>query len=122
MISKIDKNSVRKARHDRSRRHIAGTTERPRLNIYRSLKNIYAQVIDDSVGNTLASASTLDPEVKAKLEGKNKKEAAALVGEAVAARALAKGITKVVFDRGGYLYTGRVAEVAAGARKAGLDF
>ncbi|MCE5235313.1 MAG: 50S ribosomal protein L18 [Clostridiaceae bacterium] len=122
MISKIDKNSVRKARHDRSRRHIAGTTERPRLNIYRSLKHIYAQVIDDSVGNTLASASTLDAEVKAKLEGKNKKEAAELVGEAVAARALAKGVTKVVFDRGGYLYTGRVAEVAAGARKAGLDF
>lgn len=122
MISKIDKNSVRKARHDRSRRHIAGTTERPRLNVYRSLKHIYAQVIDDSVGNTLASASTLDAEVKAKLEGKNKKEAAELVGEAVAARALAKGVSKVVFDRGGYLYTGRVAEVAAGARKAGLDF
>jgi large subunit ribosomal protein L18 len=122
MITKINKNAVRKARHDRSRRHIAGTTERPRLNVYRSLKHIYAQVIDDSVGNTLASASTLDPEVKAKLEGKNKKEAAAMVGEAVAARALSKGITKVVFDRGGYLYTGRVAEVAAGARKAGLDF
>ncbi|HWR20192.1 MAG TPA: 50S ribosomal protein L18 [Clostridia bacterium] len=122
MITKIDKNAVRKARHDRSRKHIAGTTERPRLNVYRSLKHIYAQVIDDSVGNTLASASTLDPEVKAKLEGKNKKEAAAMVGEAVAARALSKGITKVVFDRGGYLYTGRVAEVAAGARKAGLEF
>jgi large subunit ribosomal protein L18 len=122
MITKINKNAVRKARHDRSRRHIAGTTERPRLNVYRSLKHIYAQVIDDSVGNTLASASTLDPEVKAKLEGKNKKEAAALVGEAVAARALSKGINKVVFDRGGYLYTGRVAEVAAGARKAGLEF
>ena len=122
MITKIDKNAVRKARHDRSRRHIAGTTERPRLNVYRSLKHIYAQVIDDSVGNTLASASTLDPEVKAKLEGKNKKEAAAMVGEAVAARALSKGITKVVFDRGGYLYTGRVSEVAAGARKAGLEF
>jgi large subunit ribosomal protein L18 len=122
MITKINKNAVRKARHDRSRRHIAGTTERPRLNVYRSLKHIYAQVIDDSVGNTLASASTLDPEVMAKLEGKNKKEAAALVGEAVAARALSKGINKVVFDRGGYLYTGRVAEVAAGARKAGLEF
>ena len=122
MITKIDKNAVRKARHDRSRRHIAGTTERPRLNVYRSLKHIYAQVIDDSVGNTLASASTLDPEVKAKLEGKSKKEAAALVGEAVAARALSKGITKVVFDRGGYLYCGRVAEVATGARKAGLEF
>jgi len=122
MITKINKNAVRKARHDRSRRHIAGTTARPRLNVYRSLKHIYAQVIDDSVGNTLASASTLDPEVKAKLEGKNKKEAASLVGEAVAARALSKGITKVVFDRGGYLYTGRVAEVAAGARKAGLEF
>ncbi len=122
MISKIDKNSVRKARHDRSRRHLAGTTERPRLSVYRSLNHVYAQIIDDSVGHTLASASTMDAEVKAKLDGKNKKEAAALVGETIAARALAKGVSKVVFDRGGYLYTGRVAEVAAGARKAGLEF
>lgn len=122
MISKVDKNSVRKKRHGRTRRHILGTAERPRLNVYRSLNHIYAQVIDDEVGHTLAAASTLDAEVKAQLEGKNKKEAANLVGEIVARRALDKGVKEVVFDRGGYLYTGRVAEVAEGARKAGLEF
>ena len=122
MISKVDKNSGRKKRHDRTRRHILGTAERPRLNVYRSLNHIYAQVIDDEVGRTLAAASTLDAEVKAQLEGKNKKEAANLVGEIVARRALDKGVKEVVFDRGGYLYTGRVAEVAEGARKAGLEF
>jgi large subunit ribosomal protein L18 len=122
MISKIDKNSVRKARHVRMRRHIAGTQDRPRLNIYRSLNNVYAQIINDEVGNTLVSASTLDAEIKGTLEGKSKKEAASKVGELLGKRALDKGIKKVVFDRGGYLYTGRVAEVAAGARKAGLDF
>ena len=122
MISKVDKNSVRKKRHDRTRRHILGTAERPRLNVYRSLNHIYAQVIDDEVGHTLAAVSTLDAEVKAQLEGKNKKEAANLVGEIVARRALDKGVKEVVFDRGGYLYTGRVAEVAEGARKAGLEF
>ena len=122
MISKVDKNSVRKKRHDRTRRHILGTAERPRLNVYRSLNHIYAQVIDDEVGRTLAAASTLDAEVKAQLEGKNKKEAANLVGEIVARRALDKGGKEDVFDRGGYLYTGRVAEVAEGARKAGLEF
>ena len=122
MISKVDKNSVRKKRHDRTRRHILGTAERPRLNVYRSLNHIYAQVIEDEVGRTLAAASTLDAEVKAQLEGKNKKEAANLVGEIVARRALDKGVKEVVFDRGGYLYTGRVAEVAEGARKAGLEF
>ena len=122
MISKVDKNSVRKKRHDRTRRHILGTAERPRLNVYRSLNHIYAQVIDDEVGRTLAAASTLDAEVKAQLEGKNKKEAANLVGEIVARRALDNGVKEVVFDRGGYLYTGRVAEVAEGARKAGLEF
>ncbi len=122
MISKVDKNSVRKKRHDRTRRHILGTAERPRLNVYRSLNHIYAQVINDEVGHTLAAASTLDAEVKAQLEGKTKKEAANLVGEIVARRALDKGVKEVVFDRGGYLYTGRVAEVAEGARKAGLEF
>lgn len=122
MISRIDKNSIRQKRHQRTRRHILGTAERPRLNVYRSLNHIYAQVIDDEVGHTLAAASTLDAEVKAQLEGKNKKEAANLVGEIVARRALDKGVKEVVFDRGGYLYTGRVAEVAEGARKAGLEF
>jgi len=122
MISKIDKNSVRKARHGRTRRYINGTAEKPRLNVYRSLNNIYAQVINDELGHTIASASTLDAEVKAQLEGKTKKEAAKLVGEAIGRRAKEKGVTQVIFDRGGYLYTGRVAEVAAGAREAGLEF
>ena len=117
MISKLDKNAKRKARHYRTRRHIIGTPARPR-----SLNHIYAQVIDDSIGNTIAAASTVEASVKALIEGKNKKEAAFIVGETVAKRALEKGVAKVVFDRGGYLYTGRVAELAAGARKAGLDF
>ncbi len=122
MISKIDKNAVRKNRHNNIRRHIIGTPVRPRLNVYRSLNHIYAQIIDDSIGNTIVSASTLDSEVKARIEGKTKKEAAFAVGEVIADRAKAKGVSKIVFDRGGYLYTGRVAELAAGARKAGLDF
>ena len=122
MFSKIDKNAVRKVRHHRQRKDINGTTERPRLNVYRSTVHIYAQVIDDSTGCTLASASTLDAEVKAQLEGKNKTEAAKIVGMAVGKRALEKGVEKVVFDRGGYLYTGRVASLAAGAREAGLQF
>ncbi len=122
MISKVDKNAVRKARHTRTRRHIVGVANKPRLNVYRSLNNVYAQIINDEVGNTLVAASTLDAELKGKLDGKTKKEAAAMVGELVARRALDKGIKQVVFDRGGYLYTGRVAEVAEGARKAGLEF
>ncbi len=122
MISKIDKNAVRKARHDRTRRHIVGTGERPRLNVYRSLNNIYAQVIDDTTSRTLAAASTLDPSLKEQLADKTKKEAAKMVGELVGKRAMEKGIAEVVFDRGGYLYTGRVAELAEGARAAGLKF
>lgn len=122
MFSKIDKNAVRKVRHHRLRRDINGTVERPRLNVYRSTNHIYAQVIDDIHGCTLASASTLDAEVKAQLEGKNKTDAAKLVGNVVGKRALEKGIKQVVFDRGGYLYTGRVAALAQGAREAGLDF
>ena len=122
MISKIDKNAVRKARHNRTRRHIIGTEERPRLNVYRSLNHIYAQIIDDEIGNTLVAASTLDASIKSQLEGKTKVEIAKLVGELVGQRAVEKGVKKVVFDRGGYLYTGRVAAVAEGARKAGLDF
>jgi large subunit ribosomal protein L18 len=122
MFKKIDKNAIRVARHYRQRKDIVGTPERPRLNVYRSTTNIYAQVIDDTVGNTLVAASTLDAEIKGKLEGKSKVEQAALIGELVGARAKAKGVSKVVFDRGGYLYTGRVAALADGARKAGLDF
>ncbi|HZK44977.1 MAG: 50S ribosomal protein L18 [Eubacteriales bacterium] len=122
MISRIDKNSVRKKRHQRTRRHILGTAERPRLNVYRSLNHIYAQVIDDNASHTLAAASTLDAELSAQLEGKSKSEAAELVGELVAKRAIEKGVKQVVFDRGGYLYTGRVQKLADGARKAGLEF
>lgn len=122
MISKTDKNAIRKARHDRMRFTIAGTTERPRLNVYRSLNHIYAQVIDDAAGVTLAAASTLDKELKGQLEGLNKQQCAKKVGELAAKRALEKGVTKVVFDRGGYLYTGRVEQLAAGAREAGLEF
>ena len=122
MISRIDKNSVRKKRHQRTRRHILGTAERPRLNVYRSLNHIYAQVIDDNASHPLAAASTLDAELSAQLEGKSKSEAAELVGELVAKRAIEKGVKQVVFDRGGYLYTGRVQKLADGARKAGLEF
>ena len=122
MISKIDKNAVRVARHARLRHYFSGTPERPRLNVYRSLKHIYAQVIDDAAGVTLAAASTVEPEIAAQLEGKDKKQAAEIVGETVAKRAKDKGVEKVVFDRGGYLYTGRVEALANGARKGGLDF
>lgn len=122
MIIKKDKNKLRQARHARMRHHLSGTKERPRLNVYRSLNHIYAQIIDDEIGSTLVSASTLDSELKAQLSGKSKCECAKLMGSLLGNRAKAKGITKVVFDRGGYLYTGRVASVAEGAREAGLDF
>ena len=122
MFSKIDKNAVRKVRHHRQRKDLNGTSERPRLNVYRSTNHIYAQVIDDTTGNTLVAASTLDAEIKAELNEKTKTEASKLVGKLVGQRALEKGLKKFVFDRGGYLYTGRVAAVAEGARDAGLDF
>ena len=122
MVKTFDKNAQRMKRHTRVRGKISGTPERPRLNVYRSTNHIYAQVIDDIHGSTLASASTLDAEVKAQLEGKNKKDAAKIVGSVVGKRALEKGVKQVVFDRGGYLYTGRVASLAQGAREAGLDF
>lgn len=122
MISKIDKNAVRMGRHVRTRKYIKGTAEKPRLNVYRSLNHIYAQVIDDEAMHTLAAASTLDAELKAALDGKTKSEAAELVGELVGRRATEKGVKKVVFDRGGYLYTGRVQQLAEGARKSGLEF
>jgi large subunit ribosomal protein L18 len=109
-------------RHVRVRKHVAGTLERPRLNVFRGLSHTYAQVIDDEAGNTLASASTLDHELRAKMEGKNKTEQAKLVGQAIAERAKAKGIGKVVFDRGGYQYIGRVKALAEGAREGGLEF
>lgn len=109
-------------RHARVRKHVSGTLERPRLNIFRGLSHIYAQVIDDEAGNTLASASTLDHELRAKMEGKNKTEQAKLVGQVIAERAKAKGIEKVIFDRGGYQYFGRVKALAEGAREGGLEF
>ncbi len=122
MISKIDKNADRLKRHQRVRNKVSGTAERPRLSVFRSLNHIYAQVIDDVKGNTLVSCSTLDKQVAEMVKDLTKKEAAKVVGQEVAKRALEKGITEVVFDRGGYIYTGRVESVADGAREAGLKF
>ena len=127
MISKIDKNSVRQRRHARVRKSITGTAETPRMNVYRSLNHIYVQVIDDRAGNakggiTIAAASTMDKAVKEQIVGLSKTEAAKVVGTVAAQRAMEKGVTAVVFDRGGYLYTGRVQAVADGAREAGLKF
>jgi large subunit ribosomal protein L18 len=113
---------ARKRRHIRVRRKLAGTSERPRLNVFRSLKHIYAQVIDDVQGRTLASASTIDSDLVANMSGKTKKEQAAAVGKAVAERAVAAGVRQVVFDRGGYLYHGRIQALADGAREGGLKF
>jgi large subunit ribosomal protein L18 len=109
-------------RHARVRKNLAGTTDRPRLSIFRSLSGIYAQVIDDQQGATLVSASSVDKDLRAELKGKNKTEQAKLVGEAVAKRAKSKGIEAVVFDRGGFRYTGRVKALADGARAGGLQF
>jgi large subunit ribosomal protein L18 len=122
MISKIDKNQERLRRHTRVRKKISGTAETPRFNVYRSLNHIYVQVIDDVKGVTLCSASTMEKEVKAAIKDMSKTEAAKVVGKKAAERALEKGIKTVVFDRGGYLYTGRVQAVADGAREAGLNF
>lgn len=122
MIKKIDKNQERLRRHTRVRKKISGTAETPRLSVYRSLNHIYAQVIDDVKGVTLCSASTMEKEVKGEIKDMTKTDAAKLVGKKVAERALSKGVKAVVFDRGGYLYTGRVQAVADGAREAGLNF
>lgn len=122
MIKKIDKNANRLARHARVRKKISGTSERPRLDVYRSNSHIYAQVIDDTTGTTLASASTLETEVAKQVADMTKTDAAKIVGKLVAERAAAKGIKTVVFDRGGYLYTGRVLALAEAAREAGLEF
>ena len=119
MVSKIDKNAQRKKRHIRVRGKISGTPERPRLNVFRSNANIYAQIIDDVNGVTLASASTLDKEFEG---AAGNCEAAKKVGLLVAQRAKEKGISVVVFDRGGYIYHGRVAALAEGAREGGLEF
>jgi len=122
MIAKIDKNADRLARHARVRKKVSGTPERPRFNVYRSSLHIYVQIIDDSRGHTLISASTVQPAVMEMVKGKTKVEAGKIVGAEAAKRAIAAGINEVVFDRGGYLYTGRVEAVAQGARDAGLKF
>lgn len=120
MIKKIGSNVARKRRHMRVRKKISGTPECPRLNVFRSLKNIYVQIIDDTTGTTLVSASTLDESLKGTYGGN--KEAARAVGKLIAEKALAAGIKDVVFDRGGYVYHGRVLELAEGAREGGLNF
>ncbi|MBQ9735116.1 MAG: 50S ribosomal protein L18 [Clostridia bacterium] len=122
MISKVNKNQDRKKRHLRVRLKLSGTAECPRLNVYRSLNHIYAQIIDDTNGVTLVACSTVEKEIIKLVADTDKKGAAKIVGEQLAKKALAKGIDTVVFDRGGYLYTGRVAALADGAREAGLKF
>jgi large subunit ribosomal protein L18 len=113
---------MRKTRHARVRKKFHGTAERPRLNVHRSLKQMYAQVIDDLAGETLTSVSTLEPDLASKLKGKAKVEQAGIIGELIAERAQAKGIKLVIFDRGGYRYHGRVRAFAEAARKGGLEF
>ena len=120
MITKINKNQDRQKRHKRVRNKIKGTAEMPRLSVYRSLNHIYAQVIDDVKGVTIAAASTVEKEVASQVAEMTKTEAAKLVGKLAAERAMDKEVKEVVFDRGGYVYTGRVAAVADGAREAGL--
>jgi large subunit ribosomal protein L18 len=119
---KIDTRLTRKRRHIRVRAKVGGTAIRPRLCVFRSLKHIHAQIIDDSAGHTLVSASSLDSEIRDKITGKKKTESAELVGSLVAQRALKKGIKQIAFDRGGYKYHGRIKALAEAARKAGLDF
>lgn len=122
MAKTKSRSMVRLSRHARVRKRIEGTSERPRLNVFRSLTEIYVQIIDDQAGQTLVSASTVDKEMKPKLKGKNKTEQARLVGQAIADRAKAKKIRVVVFDRGGYRYIGRVKALADAAREEGLEF
>ncbi len=121
MVSKPNSNKQREIRHMRVRNKISGTAERPRLNVYRSLTNIYAQVIDDEKGVTICSSSTEEKGMASKIAGKTKMEQAYIIGEQVAKKALEKGVKQVVFDRAGYIYTGRVQKVAEGARNAGLN-
>jgi large subunit ribosomal protein L18 len=116
------RSAARIRRHVRVRKVISGTSVRPRLNVFRSLAGIYAQVIDDQVGQTLASASTIEGELQKKMKGLNKLDQAKLVGQTIAERAKNKGITRVVFDRGGFQYVGRVKALADGAREGGLQF
>jgi large subunit ribosomal protein L18 len=122
MINKPSKSEQRVKRHLRVRKKVYGTAERPRLNVYRSEKHIYAQIINDDLGTTIVAASTIDKELKDKVGAGSNKEAAKIVGELVAKRAVDKGIKQVVFDRGGYIYHGRIKELADAAREAGLEF
>ena len=122
MVSKKSRSEVRVKKHRRLRNHLSGTAERPRLAVFRSNQHIYAQIIDDTVGNTLVSASTLQKDVKAELEKTSNVEAAAYVGTVIAKKALEKGITTVVFDRGGDIFHGKVKALADAAREAGLEF
>jgi large subunit ribosomal protein L18 len=121
-MAKLSRSESRIRRHKRVRKYVTGTPDRPRLNVFRSESEIYAQVIDDKAGHTLAAASTIDHELRAKVNGKTKTEQAQLVGQLVAERAKTKGVTQVVFDRGGYRYIGRVKALADGARQGGLEF
>ena len=122
MVSKKSRTVVRGNKHRRLRNRFSGTAERPRLAVFRSNNHMYAQIIDDTVGKTLVSASTLDKDVKAECEKTNNVEAAAVVGKVVAKKALEKGITTVVYDRGGFIYEGKVKALAEAAREAGLEF
>ncbi len=122
MVNKKSRSEVRKNKHRKLRKRFTGTPERPRLAVFRSNKHIYAQIIDDTVGNTLVSASTNQKDVQANLEHTNDVEAASHVGTVIAKKALEKGITTVVFDRGGYIYAGKVQALADAAREAGLEF
>ena len=122
MVSKKSRSEVRVKKHNRLRNHLSGTTECPRLAVFRSNNHMYAQIIDDTVGNTLVSASTLQKDVKAELEKTNNVEAAAYLGTVIAKKAIEKGITSVVFDRGGFIYHGKIKALADAAREAGLKF
>lgn len=122
MVSKESRTKIREKKHRRQRNRFSGTAERPRLAVFRSNNHMYAQIIDDTVGNTLVSASTLEKEIKAELEKTNNVDAAAYLGTVIAKRAIEKGIKEVVFDRGGFIYQGKVAALADAAREAGLEF
>ena len=122
MVSKKSRSEVRANKHRRIRNHISGTAQRPRLAVFRSNNHMYAQIIDDTVGNTLVAASTLEKGVKAELEKTNNVDAAAYLGKVIAQKALDKGIKSVVFDRGGFIYQGKIQALADAAREAGLEF
>ena len=122
MVSKKSRTEVREKKHSRMRNHLAGTAERPRLAVFRSNNHMYAQIIDDTVGNTLVAASTLEKDVKAELDKTNNVEAASYLGTVIAKKALEKGITTVIFDRGGFIYEGKIKALAEAAREAGLNF